>query len=71
MNVMLHEFEYGLCLLTLRFHCSQDRYIESLVSAFVHLGLDGIWRTQTYRDANEGNVAKNYQKVMWETRVTI
>ena len=49
----------------------QSRHVESLVSSFVHLGLDGIWRTQTYRDTNEGNAAKNYQKVMWETRVKI
>ena len=49
----------------------QSRHLESLVSAFVHLGLDGIWRAQTYWETNEGNAAKNYQKVMWETRVKI
>ena len=35
----------------------------------MHLGLDGIWRAQTYWETNEGNAAKNYQKVMGETRV--
>lgn len=40
----------------------QSRHLESLVSVFVHLGLDGIWRIQTYRNTNEGNAAKNYQK---------
>ena len=49
----------------------QSRHLESLVSVFVHLGLDSIWRAQTYRGTNERNAAKNYQTILWETRVKI
>ena len=35
----------------------QSRHLESLV----HLGLDGIWRAQTYWETNEGKCEESYK----------